>query len=123
MNKLTFSGEKWRQMRTALTPFFTGSKMKVMFRLINDCAKEFVNYYEEQGDKIIQVEMKDTFTRFANDVIATTAFGVKCDSIRNRDNEFYLMGKEATSFVEGIIDVIKFLFIMTVPNFSRVLEF
>lgn len=107
-------------MRSALTPSFTGSKMKIVFEFIDVCAKQFVRHYEEQGESIIELEMKDTFTRFANDVIATTGFGVTCDSIRDRNNEFYLMGKEATHFGGGIIDTIKFLFILTVPNFSRV---
>ncbi|PSN49029.1 Cytochrome P450 9e2 [Blattella germanica] len=47
---------------------------------------------------ILVVELKDLFTRYANDVIATSAFGVGVDSFSKPSNEFYLMGKEATSF-------------------------
>lgn len=107
-------------MRNHLTPSFTGTKMKTMFGLMNDCAKQFVKYFEEQGDDIIQAEMKDTFTRFTNDVIATTTFGITCDSLRDPNNEFYLMGKEATHSGGGMIDMIKFLFISVLPKLSRV---
>ena len=47
---------------------------------------------------ILAVEMKDLFTRYTNDVIATTAFGIECDSLSNPKNEFYEMGKVVTDF-------------------------
>lgn len=35
-NTLFFmTGEKWRNMRATLSPAFTGSKMRLMFRMIN----------------------------------------------------------------------------------------
>jgi cytochrome P450 family 9 len=42
--------------------------------------------------------MKDLFTRYTNDVIATAAFGIKCDSLKNPKNEFYEMGRDITNF-------------------------
>jgi cytochrome P450 family 9 len=42
--------------------------------------------------------MRDLFTRYANDVIATAAFGIVCDSLNNPKNEFYEMGKDVTNF-------------------------
>jgi cytochrome P450 family 9 len=47
---------------------------------------------------IVTVEMKDLFTRYTNDVIATAAFGIECDSLRNPKNEFYGMGRDLTNF-------------------------
>jgi cytochrome P450 family 9 len=47
---------------------------------------------------ILAVEMKDLFTRYTNDVIATAAFGIECDSLRNPKNEFYEMGRDVTNF-------------------------
>jgi cytochrome P450 family 9 len=47
---------------------------------------------------ILAVEMKDLFTRYTNDVIATSAFGISCDSLSNPGNEFYMMGKNLTNF-------------------------
>lgn len=42
--------------------------------------------------------MKDLFTRFTNDAIATSAFGIEVDSLSEPNNEFYLMGKQLTDF-------------------------
>jgi cytochrome P450 family 9 len=47
---------------------------------------------------IVAVEMRDLFTRYANDVIATSAFGIQCDSLNNPKNEFYEMGKDVSNF-------------------------
>nr|CAH7744913.1 unnamed protein product [Callosobruchus chinensis] len=40
--------------------------------------------------------MKDSLTRYTNDVIATCAFGIEVDSLNNPDNNFYVMGRKAT---------------------------
>lgn len=61
-------------------------------------ALRFVQYFKNQNENSSEVELKDIFTRFTNDVIATTAFGIECDSLQNRTNEFYLMGKSLTDF-------------------------
>ena len=37
------------------------------------------------------------FTRYTNDVIATAAFGIECDSLSNPKNEFYEMGRDVTN--------------------------
>lgn len=45
-----------------------------------------------------EIEIKEMFTRYTNDVIASTAFGFKSNSFENRENEFFMMGKKATNF-------------------------
>lgn len=72
--------------------------MKLMFNLINDSAQRFVEYFKTQERQSTEVELKDVFSRFTNDVIATTAFGIECNSLQNRSNEFYSMGKDLTNF-------------------------
>ncbi|XP_049539830.1 probable cytochrome P450 9f2 [Anopheles darlingi] len=92
--------QRWRDMRTTLSPTFTGSKMRQMFELIVECSTSMVQHYRQQArDQGPQVhEVKDVFLRFTNDVIATCAFGVKIDSFRDDQNEFFRYGKEITNF-------------------------
>lgn len=87
-------GEKWRQMRATLSPAFTGSKMRQMFELITECTDDVMKHFLNKIDngEPVNVEMKDFFTRYTNDVIATCAFGLKINSFANRKNEFYLNG-------------------------------
>nr|CAD7463026.1 unnamed protein product [Timema tahoe] len=51
------------------------------------------------------MDMKDFFTRFASDVIATAAFGIKVNSMKDPTNEFYKAGKQLANF-EGLKNLI-----------------
>lgn len=97
-NLLNLRGDKWRHMRATLSPSFTSSKMKAMFHLMKECGESFANYFVQNPDATKEVDMKDAFTRYSNDIIASLAFGIKCDSLTDRNNEFYMMGKDATNF-------------------------
>ncbi|XP_055852654.1 probable cytochrome P450 9f2 [Episyrphus balteatus] len=90
--------EKWKSMRSTLSPVFTGSKMRQMFVLINEVADESMKFLKKDGKTEIDFNIKDYFTRFANDVIASAVFGLKINSFVNEDNEFYAMGKKITQF-------------------------
>ncbi|KAF5271172.1 hypothetical protein FQR65_LT17687 [Abscondita terminalis] len=119
-NLFNLKGQRWRDMRATLSPSFTSSKMKIMFSLMSECAEEFVQYFRNQKDQLQEVEIRDIFTRFTNDVIATTAFGLKCNSLENKNNEFYLMGKKVTSF--GASTIFKMSCASTCPKLAKFLQ-
>ena len=118
-NLFALTGKKWREMRATLSPAFTSSKMKFMFSLISQSGEQFVNFFLKKNQELITVEMKDILTRFTNDVIANTAFGVECDSLGDRENEFYLMGKEATD-LSGLWKNLKLFGYILVPRLATV---
>ncbi|XP_063917833.1 cytochrome P450 9e2-like [Zophobas morio] len=120
-NLLALTGKRWREMRATLSPAFTSSKMKYMFSLISQSGEQFVNYFLKKNEDVITVEMKDIFTRFANDVIANTAFGVECDSLVDQKNEFFLMGKEATDF-SSVWKNFKFFLYFLAPKLSELFK-
>ncbi|XP_053974933.1 cytochrome P450 9e2-like, partial [Hylaeus volcanicus] len=64
------------------------------------------------------LELKDVFTRYTNDVIATCAFGVEVDSLADRDNAFYLNGKKATNF-DGLQS---FFLLRSMPSVANLLR-
>ncbi|XP_017776440.1 PREDICTED: cytochrome P450 9e2-like [Nicrophorus vespilloides] len=119
-NLLTLKGEKWRDMRATLSPAFTGSKMRLMFVLMSECAQKVAKHFEDHSEESKSIELKDLFTRYTNDVIATCAFGVQCNSIKQRNNEFYKMGKLATDFT-SIWRNIKFCMFILMPKLCNVL--
>ena len=95
-NLFMFQGQHWREMRAILSPAFTGNKMKLMFGLIREVAADSIDYLlKEAHIKGPQTfEMRDFFTRYANDVIASCAFGLKINSFADRDNKFYRTGRK-----------------------------
>ncbi|XP_057326719.1 cytochrome P450 9e2-like [Microplitis mediator] len=118
-NLFSLKGEKWREIRTLLTPAFTSSKMRAMFKLMSECANNFTDFLVYQSQKGSTVfNSKDIFTRYTNDTIATCAFGVSVDSMKDPNNEFYVLGKKATNF-DDIVQTIKFVLMMTFPKVMR----
>lgn len=118
-NLFNLRGDRWKDIRMTLSPAFTSSKMKSMFVLMRECAKRYgENFKSLIGDQRT-LELKDTFTRYTNDVIATCAFGVNVDSITNRNNKFYMYGREATSF--GRWQSIKFFLIRSFPKICKLI--
>lgn len=102
-------------MRTLLSPAFTSSKMKIMFSSMSECAIDFTEFLStaNKGD----TDTKDVFSRYTNDVIATCAFGIKVNSMKNPNNKFYTYGKDAADFTG--IRLFKFLFFRSFPWLAR----
>lgn len=114
-------GQRWKELRQTVTTSFTSSKMKKMFSLMVEASKQFIDYFDKQDENLISLEMKDTYTRFANDVIASCTFGVKVDSLNDRENDFYVRCKEVTSFT-GVWKSIKFFLYVISPFVAKVLN-
>jgi len=119
-NLIALRGDRWRDVRALLSPSFTFSKMKAMFSLISECAINFSEYLMNVSSEKRIMEMKDIFTKYTNDVIATCAFGINIDSMRNPENDFYVYGKKATNF--NTFAIIKILLYQHAPRLMRFLN-
>lgn len=119
-NLVVLRGNRWREVRSILTPAFTSSKMKSMFKLMSDCSVDFSNYLVQLPREKRTIEMKDIFTRYTNDVIATCAFGVNVDSMRNPENDFYTYGKEVT--VINILFFLKIYIFRSMPWLAQIIR-
>ncbi|KAG5670375.1 hypothetical protein PVAND_000645 [Polypedilum vanderplanki] len=86
----TLIDEKWKHMRSVLSPIFTSSKMKMMFGILSECANEFVEHHEEKAKhgKVI-VNCVETYPRYTVDGISTAVLGFKGDCIKNEDSKLY----------------------------------
>ncbi|XP_055619245.1 probable cytochrome P450 9f2 [Toxorhynchites rutilus septentrionalis] len=116
-------GQKWRDMRATLSPAFTGSKMRHMFGLVAECGQSMVEFFtsETKAGRTLEYEMKDVFSRFGNDVIASVAFGIKVDSLRERENEFFMNGKQMLNF-QSFMVIVKFLLLRSMPRLAQKLK-
>jgi cytochrome P450 family 6 len=88
------SGKRWRNLRVKLSPTFTSGKMKMMFQTLVDCGKELVSILEKSADNGEIIEIKDILARYSTDVIASCAFGVQCNCLKNPDAEFREWGRK-----------------------------
>ncbi|XP_017769457.1 PREDICTED: cytochrome P450 9e2-like [Nicrophorus vespilloides] len=118
-NLFAMTGSTWRDMRGTLSPAFTASKMRFMFSLINECAENLASHYLKKNEELIEIEMRDTYTRVSNDVIASCAFGIKCDSLNDPNNVFYVRASKAFDY-SGIRQSV-FILYHSVPKLMKFL--
>jgi len=67
---------------------------------------------------VLVLELKEFYTRYTNDVIATAAFGIGVDSFKQPTNEFYMMGQDV-SYLGGL-RAFKWLAYVTMPKLMQV---
>lgn len=88
----TLTDDKWRNMRNVLSPIFTSSKMKMMFGILSESAKETLENFLEKssmnGGKIV-VDCQNCYSRYTVDGISTAVLGFKGDCVKNEDSKLY----------------------------------
>ena len=119
-NLASLKGERWKDMRATLSPSFTSSKMKIMFCLMSECADNFTQHFQNKNSEIVVVELKDIFTKYTNDIIASVSFGITCDSMKDPENKFYLMGKQVANF-GGFWRTLSILLKISAPRLAKFL--
>lgn len=106
-------------MRAIVTPSFTVSKLKSNFSYICDYAKSFTQFFLDQKKNYVEGEFRDAYTRYCSDCIAHTAYGVQVDSLKDRQNRFYIMAYDSCDFTIPWKKFVMFSY-QLFPNFSRV---
>ncbi|KAK1117082.1 hypothetical protein K0M31_017005 [Melipona bicolor] len=90
-NLFSLRGERWKEVRKILTLAFTPNKLKSTFVLLRDCAKDYGDYFASlPADRSNEIELKDAFTRYANDVSVICVFGIDVNSMREPKNPYYM---------------------------------
>lgn len=104
--------QQWKDVRSTVSPAFTGSKMRLMMQLVTECASEVCEYIEsEMKNGILELNFKDLASRFVANSVATSAFGFKVNTLKDRENEFYERGYSAAN-----LSTIKFFAFSSIPN-------
>ncbi|XP_055909014.1 cytochrome P450 6g1-like [Eupeodes corollae] len=95
-NNLFFlKGAPWREMRTKVTPVFTSGKLKQMFPLIEEIGFELNEYLCRltKDNKTSMQEIKEISALFGTDVIASVAFGMYANCLKDENSDFRRNGK------------------------------
>lgn len=88
-NLFTLHGDKWRRMRSKLSPTFTSGKLKQMVPIFVTIAQRLQNYVEKIATSTEnKIEAHDMMSRYTIDSITSLAFGVEIDCINNADEMF-----------------------------------
>jgi cytochrome P450 family 6 len=91
--------------------------MKMMFGTLVDSGKELQTCLQKPASKGETIEIKDILARYTTDIIASCAFGIQCNCLKNPDAEFRRWGRRifTSTFRRRLIRTIRLL----VPSSAR----
>ncbi|XP_031624600.1 probable cytochrome P450 6a20 [Contarinia nasturtii] len=112
--------EKWRPLRSKLTPTFTSGKMKFMFGTIVAVADEFVACLNRSIQIDSEMEVNEWLGRFTTDVIGTCAFGIECNSLKDPQAKFREMGRKV--FDQPKLNTFERMLIMSCKSLAKLLR-
>lgn len=95
---LALSGEPWKNARQKMSLALTSGKLKHMmpaFMAVSDRLEKYLNGVTERPVNN-NIEIKNLFSCYSTDVIASIAFGLDIDSINNPKEMFRVMGAKLT---------------------------
>ncbi|XP_031138529.1 thromboxane-A synthase [Sander lucioperca] len=85
---LMLRNERWKRVRSILTPSFSSAKMKEMVPLINTATNALMSNLNVSAESGQAFDIHRCFGCFTMDVIASVAFGTQVDSQNNPDDPF-----------------------------------
>lgn len=89
---LQLRDEKWKEVRSILSPIFSSAKMKFMFGLLTESVEKFINFHEKKAKAngwIVDINTFNAFGRVTTDGISTAALGFEGDCVENEDSEMF----------------------------------
>ncbi|CAL8116993.1 unnamed protein product [Orchesella dallaii] len=83
-------GQKWKLVRTHLSPLFTTAKLKQMSDVIADSASEFMDDLSAKCDEKgrLKIDSRKYLTAWLIDMFARTTLGIQLEDGKNPDNKF-----------------------------------
>lgn len=120
-NLVSLSGDRWRRLRAKLSPAFTAAKVRAMFECMVGAGESLEWKLNEEGTTQNVLEVHEIVAQYTTNVIASVAFGLGIDCIRDPELSFRVMGRKIfePSIINGIRDAAGFLF----PSLQRWLPF
>lgn len=93
--------------------------MRVMFDLVSEYGEEMIQTLLKQAKEngTVECEAKEFFSKYANDIISSVAFGYKINSFENPKNDFFVLGKSLMDFT-STKSIIRILFITILPKLA-----
>lgn len=98
---LLLCGDEWHQMRSILSPAFTGSKIRNVFGFVVEAADKFtksLSAKSQQDGSPIRWEMSELFSHYSVEIVASFLFGLEINSMENPSDGFLVHGKRGADF-------------------------
>lgn len=119
-NLLNVEHEKWKPLRNRWSPCFTSSKLKFMFPTIAAVGNELVDCLSEMVKTDTEVKICDLLACYFTDMIASCAFGIEANSLKDPTVKFRTMGKKV--FETPKFSMFELLLVSEFPGLAKFLR-
>ncbi len=116
-------GQRWKEVRSILTPTFNASKMKQSVPLINDAIDALLENVEKNSEQDREFDIYELFQGLTMDTIGRSAFGIRTNVQRNPDDRFLKAAQAGFSdqFKKSFLRELLFFLHVCFPEFGMVL--
>ncbi|CAD7086708.1 unnamed protein product [Hermetia illucens] len=101
-NMFFVKNPEWKEVRTSITPVFTSGKLKQMFGLVSEIGNQLdahlCSLKPDPKTNQLSLEMKEMCALYTTDVIASVAYGIQANSLKNPNGEFRSNGRKIFGF-------------------------
>ncbi|XP_031625573.1 probable cytochrome P450 6d5, partial [Contarinia nasturtii] len=119
-NLFSITGQKWKNMRSKLTPTFTSGKLKGMISTLNECGFKLQKHLDKLAAKREMLDVREVSACHSTNVIASVAFGIEINCLENPNNEFRVNGRKALD--QSFMNVIRGLISFVQPKLMSILR-
>lgn len=110
-NLANIVGDDWKRVRSITSPTFTSNKMRLMYPLMENCLNDFMIHVDVLAKSKCNVNIKDIYGNLTLDVIASSAFGTKLNSLNDLNSPFVKHAKALFS-----INPLRMMMIRIIPK-------
>jgi cytochrome P450 len=105
LNPFVMRDEEWKEKRTETATGMTQNKLRSMFPLVHDVAKNFVKYIREQNPR--SFDSREICVRYTCDTVASCIFAIDGRSFEKEESKIITMGMK---MIRSISDAAKSFF-------------
>ncbi|KAF5304861.1 hypothetical protein FQR65_LT07878 [Abscondita terminalis] len=117
-NLFSLGGERWKNLRSQLSPAFGTGKLKFMFDSLLQCGYQLQEAMEEMMMKTNKIiEVRELSICYSINVIGLCAFGVDCNCFKNPNSDFRKFGKKVFDYTSWFRRL-KMCFAFAMPNLA-----
>jgi thromboxane-A synthase len=111
------TGNRWKELRSILTPGFTTRKMKLMTPLMNEAIDVFISKLKEKSTSNQTFDILPYYQALAVDIIGRCVFGVEIDSQEDINSELL---KSSRVIFSNKMQSLILMISLSLPEFGNV---
>ena len=116
MTNLT--GQDWKDVRNISTPTFSTGKIRSMTSILEEQSNILADQMFKESRTEGEINMKTVISRYTMDTVASVAFGLNADSIRNPESPITKKAKGLTRPITAF-KFLLFIVLYCLPNFIK----